>query len=149
MLGVAEGWSIELPEQATNLEADAELPGRFGIGRPLDRSEWEAVSRIPPVSSAVGELVYVDRVGEATVRSMDGRAATRVSWDTSFYSHLWLVVITGAYGLDDCLLIEPCTTRPYRLEDAIPAGSDRSLEAGEEVSWWVEVESLDDGDGSA
>lgn len=143
MLGVAEGWSIELPEQATNLEVDHELPGRLGRGRRLDRSEWETIRRIPPVSSAVGEVVYVDGVGEATVRSVDGRSATRVSWDTSFYRHLWLVVITGAYGLDDCLLIEPCTTRPYRLEDAIPAGSTRSLEAGQELNWWVEIESLD------
>ena len=143
MLGVSEGWSIELPGHATNFEVDTDLPGRFGSGRRIDRSEWEAVRRIPSISSSVAEVVYVDGVSEATVRSVDGRSATRVSWDASFYRHLWLVVITGAYGLDDCLLIEPCTTRPYRLEDAIDAGTTRSFEADQEVSWWVEVESLD------
>lgn len=148
MLGVAEGWRMELPVSASNMEVDGDLPGRFGTGRPLDREGWEAMSDIPPVSSAVGELVYVDGVGEAEVHSPDGGARTRVRWDTSFFRHLWLVVITGAYGLDDCLLIEPCTTRPYRLDDAIQAGSARSLDAGDTVSWWVEVESLDDVSGS-
>ncbi len=147
MLGVQEGWRIELPSAATTIEADTELSGRLEPGRILTRAEWELASEIPAISSAVGEVVYVDGVGEAVVRSKDGRAATRVSWDTSFYKHLWLVVITGAYGLEDCLLIEPCTTRPFRLEEAIPAGSTRSLERGEEVSWWVEVESLDRQDG--
>lgn len=148
MLGVAEGWRMELPMSALNMEVDGDLPGRFGKGRPLDREGWDAMSDIPPVSSAVGELVYVDGVGEASVRSPDRNAHTRVSWDASFFRHLWLVVITGAYGLDDCLLIEPCTTRPYRLDDAIQAGSARSLGAGDTVGWWVEVESLDDVSGS-
>ncbi len=101
------------------------------------------MSQIPPRSAAIGELVYVDGVGEAVARSADGQAATRVRWDPGFFEHLWVVVITGAYGLDDCLILEPCTTRPYRLEEAIPAGSTLSLSAGHEVSWWVEVESLD------
>ncbi len=143
MLGVAQGWRIELPSEAAHFEADSDLPGRLGVGRPLRRQEWESVSSIPPVISGVGELVYVDGVSEASVRSPDGRACTRVRWDASFLQHLWLVVITGAYGLDDCLIIEPCTTRPYRLDEAISADTTVGLAAGSTLSWWVEVESLD------
>lgn len=143
MLGVREGWRVELPASATNFEADPDLPGRYEGGGTLTREAWEQHSDIPAVSSGVAEVIYVDGVDEATVRSADGSAVTRVSWDAGFLRHLWLVVITGAYGLDDCLLIEPCTTRPYRLEDAVPAGTAPSLGAGEDVTWWVEVESLD------
>lgn len=144
MLGVSAGWKIELPATATDLEVDRDLPGRFGSGHRIDRPEWEALCEIPPVSAAIGELVYVDAVGEARVGSVDGRSTTKVTWDTDFFRHLWLVVITGAYGLDDCLLIEPCTSRPYRLDDAIHQGTTRSLAAGEQLGWWVEVESLDE-----
>lgn len=146
MLGVREGWRVELPAAADNFAADQDLPGRYETGRTLTREAWEQHSDIPAVSSGVAEVVYVDGVDQATVRSADGSAVTRVSWDAGFLRHLWLVVITGAYGLDDCLLIEPCTTRPYRLEDAVPAGAAPSLGAGEDVSWWVEVESLDPAD---
>lgn len=143
MLSVSEGWTIDLPGSATNFEVDDDLPGRAGSGRKIDRLEWERYKTIPPISSGVAEVIYVDGVSEAVVHSSDGLSATRVSWDSSFLSHLWLVVITGAYGLDDCLLIEPCTTRPYRLDDAIEAGAAPSLDAGTSVTWWVEVESLD------
>jgi hypothetical protein len=143
MLAVSEGWVVELPSTAANLEADVDLPGRLGTGRALTRSDWKRVSGIPPVSAEVGEVVYVDGVAEATVRSGDGRAATRVSWESSFFRHLWIVIITGAYGLDDCLILEPCTTRPYRLDEAVQAGSSLQLDRAEVVRWWIEVESLD------
>jgi len=42
-----------------------------------------------------------------------------------------------------CLLFEPCTSRPYRLEEAVELGEAVSLREGEERAWWTEVESLD------
>ena len=49
----------------------------------------------------------------------------------------------GRCHVDDCLLIEPCTSRPYRLEEAIDTGSAPSLGGGEQVNWWVEIESIE------
>jgi galactose mutarotase-like enzyme len=143
MLAVEAGWRIELPEGARNFEADRELPGRPPPG-PLDAAQVDETAVIPARADEVCEVVYVDGVAAAAVRSPDGAHVTRASWDESFLRHLWLVTITGRFGLDDCLLIEPCTSRPYRLEDSIEAGTAGSLEAGEHVSWWFELESLDE-----
>jgi hypothetical protein len=145
MLAVAEGWTIELPPTSTNLAADAVLPGRHEPGSLLTRAVWEAASGIPSRTAELCEVVYVEGVTEATAWAPGRQVGTRVVWDGSFLTHLWLVTITGRFGLDDCLLIEPCTSRPYRLEEAIEAGTASSLDAGEQVEWWVEVESVGTG----
>jgi hypothetical protein len=143
MLAVAEGWTIELPSTSTNLAADAMLPGRHDPGAHLDLAAWALANKVPSRTAEVCEVVYAEGVTEASVWAPDSRVGTRVVWDGSFLKHLWLVTITGRFGLDDCLLIEPCTSRPYRLEEAIDAGSAPSLGSGEQVDWWVEVESVD------
>jgi galactose mutarotase-like enzyme len=142
MLAVREGWRVDLPAEAANAEVDSELPGRLAPG-PLDAESVAQAAVVPPREAAVCEVVYVDGVDHADVRSPDGHSRTRVHWDGRFLRHLWIVVITGSFGLDDCLLIEPSTSRPYRLEEAIGAGSAFALERGEQVRWWVTVESLD------
>ncbi len=142
MLAVEQGWRIELPAGAHSFEADRELPGRPAAG-PLDEAQVAETATIPAPRDEVCEVVYVDGVAGAAVRSPDGTHGTAARWDEGFLRHLWLVTITGRFGLDDCLLIEPCTSRPYRLEDAIDAGTARFLAEGEEAGWWFELESLD------
>jgi hypothetical protein len=88
-------------------------------------------------------VLYVDGAAEAVVRSPDGRCATRVAWDPQTLPSLWIVVVSGDAGIDLALLFEPCTSRPYRMEDAIAEGTARSLAAGESLTAWCEVESLD------
>jgi hypothetical protein len=66
-----------------------------------------------------------------------------LSWSEGFFGNLWVVTITGVLEIDLCLVLEPCTTRPYRLPEAIAAGEACSLRGGEERTWWVELESLD------
>jgi hypothetical protein len=144
MLRVEPGWRIELPDGARDFAADTQLHGRFEPGEVLGPERWSEIgATIPAPQDRVCDVVYVDGVSEAVVRSPNGDRATRVSWDASFLSHLWVVTITGCFGLDHCLLIEPCTTRPYRLEEAVPAGSAVSMSAGDTVEWWIEIESLD------
>jgi galactose mutarotase-like enzyme len=143
MLAVEEGWRIELPSGAHSFEADRELPGRPAPGH-LDAAQIAETAVIPARRDEVCEVVYVDGVDSASVRSPDGAHRTSAHWDEGFLRHLWLVTITGRYGLDDCLLIEPCTSRPYRLEDAIDTGTAAAHEAGEDAGWWVALESRDD-----
>jgi galactose mutarotase-like enzyme len=140
MLAVDEGWRIDCA--AAELVADDELPGRFRPG-PLDPSASAIAARLPAGSAGLAEVIYADGASEAVVRSPDGRDATRVSWDPVALSHLWIVVVAGELDIDLSLLFEPCTSRPYGLDDAIAARTARSLLAGESISAWCEVESLD------
>jgi hypothetical protein len=143
MLAVGEGWAVRLPREAGSVRADELLSGRFAPGALLTPSDAASACVVPARASELCEVVYVDGVSSAEVWSADGRSGTRLSWDARALPHLWLVTITGRFGLDDCLLIEPCTSRPYRLDEAIAAGRSVSLSAGETWSAWVEVESLD------
>ncbi len=136
MLAVAPGWTIEVSAEAVT--ADAEMPGRFHPGESVGN-----VPSLPPAGEGWLEVLYAAAASEATVASVDGCSRTRMTWDTTFLRHLWIVTVTGAANVDLCLLFEPCTTRPYRLEEAITAGEATDLAAGERRRWWTELESLD------
>ena len=56
-----------------------------------------------------------------------GRHGTRVRWDASFFRHLWLVTLSGFGPVPLALVIEPCTSWPYRLDEALAAGRAASL----------------------
>lgn len=56
---------------------------------------------------------------------------------------LWIVTVSGAANLDLCLLLEPSTSAPYRIEDAITRNRARTLDAGQSHIYEVELESLD------
>jgi hypothetical protein len=140
MLAVGTGWRIDVGD--AELEADEVDPGRVAPGR-LSAAARDVVLEIPEGGQGWQEVLYAAATGEATVSSPDGRAGTRVAWDRSFFGHLWLVTLSGFATVDLALVLEPCTTRPYRLDEAIANGTAVQLERGEERTWWSEVESLD------
>lgn len=76
-------------------------------------------------------------------RSPDGRSATRVAWHAEALPHLWIVAAPPSFGNEEALLFEPSTRRPYRLEDALVAGTAGSLAARECLTAWCAVESFD------
>jgi hypothetical protein len=139
MLAVETDWRIDAGEGT--LEADRVDPGRVAAG-PLDAEARERILRLPTPRQGWQEIVYGDATGEASVGSGDGRAQTRVRWDASFFRHLWIVTLSGFESVDLGLVLEPCTTRPYRLDEVEP-GQETTLEAGAARSFWSEVESLD------
>jgi hypothetical protein len=141
MLAVSEGWRVELDVE--RIEVDSELPGRFAPARELEGAELDNALTVPPTGQGYAEVLYAAGVTEASVRCGDGDRVTRVLWDGDFLRYLWIVTVSGAVDLDLCLLLEPCTTRPYRLEEAIVLGEHRTLAAGEQRAWWVEMEALD------
>jgi hypothetical protein len=143
ILACAEGWTVELPDGASEIAADASYPGRFEPGQALDEGEWTTASRVPAAAPALVEVLYVDGVDSAAVASPDGTAKTRVRWDAANLPHLWICFVTGYFDDESLLLLEPCTSRPFRLDEAIAAGSDISLDGGRAWSGWVELESLD------
>lgn len=140
MLAVGAGWMVDFAGDV--VVADREMHGRFEPGS-VAPAERAAAAALPGPGIGLSEVLYVDGPGEAVVRSPDGRQATRVAWDQKALPHLWIVVVSGEAGIDLTLLFEPCTSRPYRLEDAIAARTARSLATGESLTAWCEVESLD------
>lgn len=141
MLAVGEGWRIDLPP--ATMVPDAEMRGRFASVTPLDGGDRERALVLPPPAQGWSEVLYVSGVAQASVRSSDGAYSTRLTWDAGFLRHLWLVTVSGEMDLDLCFLFEPCTSRPYRLDDAIAAGEAASLPTGAERTWWTELESMD------
>jgi hypothetical protein len=143
ILACGEGWTIELADGARDVSADSSFPGRFDPDQALDAGGWAIASRVPAAAPPLVEVLYVDGVDSGAVASPDGTARTRVSWDAAQLPHLWICFVTGYYGDESLLLLEPCTSRPFRLDEAIAAGGSIRLTAGESWSGWVELESLD------
>lgn len=140
MLAVQPGWSVHVDSE--NFEADVEVPGRFAPGG-LAPKDVDLARVVPRDGAVLSEVVYVRGCGEAAVKSNDGRFGTRLSWDRAFFPDLWLVTLAGMYGIDLTVLLEAATCCPFRLDEAIEQGLSRRLSAGQQVSWWTELESLD------
>ena len=140
MLSVAPGWRISVGDAM--LEADRLDPGRVRPG-PVNAAAREAVLTLPAPRQGWQEVIYAAASGEASVESPDACSRTRVRWDAGFFRHLWIVTLSGFESVDLALVLEPCTTKPYRLDEAIDGGQAVTLDAGEQRTFWSEVESLD------
>ncbi len=140
MLDVNEGWRIDVGDAP--LEADSGDPGRVDPGT-ISPSRRSTVLSVPTGRQGWQEVLYAPAPGTASVASPDGRSGTQISWDTEFFRELWVVTLSGFASVDLALVLEPCTSRPYRLEEAIPAGTAVTLAPGEVRTFWSEVESLD------
>jgi hypothetical protein len=100
---------------------------------------------VPEGGQGWQEVLYAPATGTASVVSLDEQSGTRITWDEVFFRHLWMVTLSGFESVDLALVLEPCTTRPYRLDEAIAGGTAVSLGPGDERIYWSEVESLDRG----
>jgi hypothetical protein len=141
MLAVAPGWSVEGLHDVP-LEVDEILAGRLAPGVLSAGARWAALT-VPEVGLGLVEVLYARGVSAAGVVSPEGRSRTRLEWEAGFLPWLWVCTVSGEVGIDLCVVLEPCTSAPYRLADAIRAGTAGELSAGEQVEWWIEIESLD------
>jgi hypothetical protein len=140
MLAVGQGWRIAV--EAESIVADTEAPGRFTPG-PLSQKDRARAFTIPASGEGWAEVLYATNASVARVGSPDGAATTQIAWDDGYLPELWLVTVTGQLGLDLCFLFEPCTSRPYRLDDAIASGRAAHLDRGDPRQFWCELASLD------
>jgi hypothetical protein len=140
MLAVESGWQIDLPP--TDIRTHPEYSGRLPKGAVLTGDERVPALTVEP-SEGMFELRFAQGVSEATVGSADNSHRTQISWDGSFLGHLWLVTISnfGPIGLE--LQLEPSTSHIFDLAEAIAEGTAASLDAGDERTFWLEIESLD------
>jgi hypothetical protein len=139
------GWRIELPREVAEVSADRDYPGRFLPGQALGHHESAEALTVPGIQPALVEVLYVEAVSEGRIASPDGSSCTLVRWDARSLPHLWICTLVGIYqdGPPAMVLLEPATSRPYRLDEAIGAGRFTSLTTGETWQTTVEVESLD------
>jgi hypothetical protein len=129
MLAVGPGWRIDAG--TTDLAADAVDPGRGAPG---------GILTTPPPSQGWQEVLYAPAAGAASVVSPGGELGTTVRWDTDFFPWLWVVTLSGFEGVDLAVVLEPCTSRPYRLDDAVAAGTAKELLPGRTHRFWSSVE---------
>jgi len=139
MLAVEPGWEVRIA--ATHAEVDRVMPGRFAdaAGNVIP---WTGALPIPSASEGWGEVLYFSGCDTAEVASPETGAGTRIRWNADFFRDVWVVTVTGFDGFDLGFLFEPSTTRPFRLEDAIERGRALTMEPGERVAFWVELEGL-------
>ncbi len=101
-------------------------PARGAGGSPL------GLTRIPPPSSRTREFVYVTNLpaGWCGVDDLDRQASLRFHFDRAQLPYLWLFLTYG--GWQDCYtaVLEPCSTLPKDLEEALRRGQTPSLPAG-------------------
>jgi len=140
MLAVEDGWEIDVGD--AQLEADDVDPGRVAPGL-LSDSARDIALAVPAGGQGWQEVLYAPATGIASVTRPDGQRSTRVTWDAGFFRHLWVVTLSGFAGVELALVLEPCTTRPYRLDEAIANGTAVALAPRDERGFWSEVESLD------
>jgi hypothetical protein len=143
MLAVASGWRVQGLDEVP-LQVDDILTGRLASGA-LPTAARSVALTAPDASVGLVEVIYANGVSAAQVASPDGRARTSLEWDAGFLPWLWICTVSGEVGIDLCILLEPCTSAPYRVADALRAGTAAQLSAGEHVEWWIEMESLDAG----
>jgi hypothetical protein len=140
MLAIDEGWRIEAA--AVRASVDPVLPGRF-VGR--DHVGLQALE-VPKRGLGLTEVLYVDDVTEARVRSSEMRVGTSVSWAGSFFRHLWVCSVSADDGIDHAVVLEASTANAFQLPRAVDQGTAASMAEGERASWSVTVESLDQPD---
>ncbi len=141
MLAVEEGWRVRLPEGAHDIAADAVLPGRFEAGQALSDAEWTRAATVPPGAEELVEVLYVAGVTSGGVADPVTGHEVEVRWGATL-PNLWICTVAGHLGPVVCLLLEPCTARPYRLDESIAAERAVSLSEGEAWTGWIELESV-------
>ena len=141
MLAVDPGARISTDRPPTRIEADAILPGRFRAGS-MGASDWKLARLLPASNEPLLEVVYVDGVGSLTITSPASSVATHLAWDERFFRYLWLCPIVANLGISTALVVEPSTSKPFDLDEAVACGRALDLRRGERRSWWTEMEAI-------
>ena len=141
MLAVESGAHISTDRLPSRVEADGNLPGRFRPGL-MTPADWRLAQVVPDGDEPLLEVVYAEGLDSLEITSPASSVATRLAWDARFFSHLWLCPIVESLGIPAALVVEPSTSRPFDLGEAVAAGRALDLTRGERRSWWTELEAI-------
>lgn len=126
-LAIEEGDQIELPR--CNVEAVAlgfsRLIGQAGTTRwptAVDTDgETVRLDRTLPAASEAREFVYCSRLeeGRCGVRNARTGSTLQFSFDRTAFPFVWVFQSYGGFNGHYVLMLEPCTSKPYDLLEAI------------------------------
>jgi hypothetical protein len=153
-------WKLH-PAFAINETCSIEIPARTGIVDPRYRYlysessstyEWPNaidiegrqidVSRVPSITVGTCVLHYVTDLQDGIVKFRNPRSNTIVTirFPKDIFNNVWLFLAYGGYRSLYTAVIEPSTSYPYDLGQAIQEGHSAHLDPDQEIDCAVEVE---------
>jgi galactose mutarotase-like enzyme len=128
-------------------EASHFAPGQefdWPAGPSKDGGTWD-ISRITPPQERVTEMTYLTDLAEGwyAITNRNRQVGIGLSFDTSVFRHLWCWQNLGGetgwpfWGRCYVMAVEPFSSIPAILTNAIEAGTQLVLEPGHTLSTWI------------
>lgn len=138
-LPVGEATEIDVPA-ATGI-VDTSVPeGRF---RPGQRYSWpdDRLSAFPAEPAGTWDYHYLTDLsaGWLAVRNRSSRAGFGIEFPVEVFKCVWLWAVDGGWRGIRCVAVEPWTSWPGRLDEAIKAGTQATLEPGARLAADVRI----------
>jgi len=153
-------WKLH-PAFDINETCTIEVPAETGIVDPRYRSSYSAssyeydwpnattsdglrvdVSRVPPPTSHTCTLHYVTQLSDGWVKLRNPRdhVTATIRFPKEVFNNIWLFLAYGGWRSLYTAVIEPSTSYPYDLAQAIKEGQCSRLDPNMELSCEIEVE---------
>lgn len=128
------------PEAKLPAGADFSWP----LGRTRDWEDWD-VSRVTPPEQRVSEMTYLTdlEAGWYALTSRRLGLGVGMSFDTNVFRHLWCWQALGgdfgypSWGRVYTMAVEPFSSIPARLTEAIRADTQLRIGPGEKITTWL------------
>lgn len=106
------------------------------------------LSRIPEIGAHSHDMAYLHRFHEGwyVLFNEDRNVGFALSWDPKIFKYLWFWQVYGGwsgypwYGMSYNIGLEPCTSSPNSLADAVKVGTQLKLGPGEAVETSLHAE---------
>ncbi|MDR0627407.1 MAG: hypothetical protein LBG11_09180, partial [Bifidobacteriaceae bacterium] len=135
-----------LPGSIISVPATAGIVGDFGSLRPGSPGQtfaWPCperngttidLSRVPPPSSGIAELMYLATPDAGwCALTRPGGEGLALAYDQSVFPSCWVFASYGAWRGLSVLVLEPCTGYPMSVNRGVDQGTHRVLAAGDTV----------------
>jgi hypothetical protein len=144
VFAVGPGHRIDHPGR-TMLVGVSSDPSMGAVGRTYDwprlpdpsaRGGWRDARVVRPRTDAVfgGHWAADLPDGWLALTDTDARRGVAIVFPTDVFRHAWLWQVYGGWRGHHHVALEPWTSHPMQLEEAVAAGRARSLEPGEELT---------------
>lgn len=109
--------------------------GRGGDGSPV------RLDLAHPVQSGLREFIYASNLsqGRCALRHAASGSCFELLFDRSDFPFVWVLASYGGFDGRQLLLLEPCTSKPWDLGEAMQRGTAAWLRPGEERHYRVRV----------
>jgi len=140
--------------EASRFAPDQEFPWPVGIGR---NGQEVDLSKIVPASARVSDMTYLADLQEAwyAVTNRWRRVGIGMAWDLETFPYIWCWMSLGgdrqwpSWGRYYALAMEPFSSYPAILTEAIKRGTQMRMEPGEQRRTWLRAVAYQDVEGVA